>query len=518
VNPTGGAPDHAVSADADPVFGGGVPFLRMQGISKSFPGVRALIGVDFAVLPGEVHALVGENGSGKSTLMKIAAGEVQPDEGSIEVEGQPASFRTPAHAISAGISATAQEIALVPHLTVAENVLLGRLPRKWWGVDWPEARRRAAEVMADLEMQVDPMMIAGRLTLDMQQMVTIAQSLSLRARLVIFDEATSSLTEDQVEALFRLIRRLRDGGSSVVYISHRLGEIYSVADRVTVLRDGRVVGTLPVAEATEARVTSMMVGRELGDYFGKREMERGPVMLSVRGLGDGHGLQDISFDVHSREIVGLAGLVGAGRTELLRMLFGMHRVADGEISVNGAPVRIREPRDAIEQGLALVPEDRRRAGLVPMLSVKENLGMAARARMMQRFVVRPSQERALAQGYVDRLRIKTPDIEMPVLKLSGGNQQKVVVGKWMAVNPRIWLLDEPTRGVDIGAKAEIHRLLSELAASGMGILMSSSELVDLLGVCDRVLVMFRGRMVAELSGDEATEEQVIFHATGQGQT
>ena len=517
MNPSGGVPDPAVAAAAEPAFGGGgEPFLRMQGISKTFPGVRALIGVDFTVMPGEVHALVGENGSGKSTLMKIAAGEVQPDEGTISVDGQPTSFRTPAQAIAAGISATAQEIALVPHLTVAENVLIGRLPRTWWGVDWPEARRRAVEVMADLEMRVDPMTIAGRLTLDMQQMVTIAQSLSLGARVAIFDEATSSLTEDQVEALFRTIRRLRDRGSSVVYISHRLGEIYSVADRVTVLRDGKVVGTLPVAEATEERVTSMMVGRELGDYFGKREMERGPVMLSVRGLSDGHGLRDISFDVHSREIVGLAGLVGAGRTELLRMLFGMHRVAEGEISVNGSPVRIKEPRDAIEQGLALVPEDRRRAGLVPMLSVKQNLGMAANARMMQQFVVRTSQERALAQGYVDRLRIKTPNLEMPVLKLSGGNQQKVVVGKWMAVNPRLWLLDEPTRGVDVGAKAEIHRLLSDLAAAGMGILMSSSELVDLLGVCDRVLVMFRGRMVADLRGDEATEERVVYYATGQG--
>jgi ABC-type sugar transport system ATPase subunit len=518
VSSADGVPDPAATAADDPAFArGSQPFLRMQGISKSFPGVRALIGVDFTVMPGEVHALVGENGSGKSTLMKIAAGEVQADEGSIDVDGAPVSFRTPAQAIGAGIAATAQEVALVPHLTVAENVLLGRLPRTWWGVDWPEARRRAAGVMSDLEMQVDPMTIAGRLSLDMQQMVSIAQSLSLRSRLVIFDEATSSLTEDQVEALFRTIRRLRDRGSSVVFISHRLREIYSVADRVTVLRDGRVVATLPIGEANEARVTSMMVGRELGDYFGKREMERGPVMLSVRGLSDGNGIRDISFDVHTREIVGLAGLVGAGRTELLKMLFGLHKVAAGEVVVDGQAVRIREPRDAIAQGLAMVPEDRRRAGLVSMLSVKENLGMAAGARVMEQFVVRRKEQRALAQSTVDRLRIKTPSLDMPVLKLSGGNQQKVVVGKWMAVNPRIWLLDEPTRGVDVGAKAEIHRLLSELAASGMGILMSSSELIDLLGVCDRVLVMFRGRMVAELVGEEATEERVVYYATGQGQ-
>jgi ABC-type sugar transport system ATPase subunit len=489
----------------------------MQGIGKSFPGVRALDGVEFTMLPGEVHALVGENGSGKSTLMKILAGEVQPDEGRIVLDGEEVSFRGPSQAIAAGITATAQEVVLVPDLTVAENVLLGRLPRRRWGIDWPAARRRAAEVMAGLELDVDPMAYAGRLSLDLQQMVSIAQSLSLRSRLLIFDEATSSLTEDQVEALFRTIKRLSDGGTSIVFISHRLREIYSVADRVTVLRDGRVVGTLPIAEADQARVTSMMVGRELGDYFGKQEMERGPVVLSVRGLGDGHVLQDISFDVHSREIVGLAGLVGAGRTELLRMLFGMHHIADGEVTIDGRPVRIREPRDAIAQGLALVPEDRRRSGLVPMLSLRHNLSMATKARITQGLIVRRSEERALAAKYVDRLRIKSRSLETPVSMLSGGNQQKVVVGKWMAMDPRIWLLDEPTRGVDVGAKAEIHRLLSDLAASGMGILMSSSELTDLLGVCDRVLIMFRGRMVAELPRSDATEERVVYYATGQGQ-
>ncbi|HXJ63130.1 MAG TPA: sugar ABC transporter ATP-binding protein, partial [Actinomycetota bacterium] len=420
-------------------------------------------------------------------------------------------------AIAAGIAATAQEIALVPDLTVAENILLGRLPRRGWGIDWPGARRQAAEVMAQLELDVDPMAYAGRLSLDLQQMVSIAQSLSLQSRLLIFDEATSSLTEDQVEALFRTIRRLRANGTSVVFISHRLREIYSVADRVTVLRDGKVVDTLPIGEADQARVTRMMVGRPLVDYFGKQEMERGPVVLAVRGLGDGHHLQDISFDVHAREIVGLAGLVGAGRSELLRMLFGLHHKAEGEILMNGRPVRIKEPRDAIKHGLALVPEDRRRSGLVPMLTLRHNLGMAAKARIMQGFIVNRAEERTLARNYVDRLQIKSAGLETPVSMLSGGNQQKVVVGKWMAVDPRIWLLDEPTRGVDVGAKAEIHRLLSELAASGMGILMSSSELTDLLGVCDRFLVMFRGRLVAELSRSEATEERVIYYATGQGQ-
>jgi rhamnose transport system ATP-binding protein len=503
----------------DPSGEGDEPLLRMEGISKAFPGVQALSSVDFTVRPGEVHALVGENGSGKSTLMRIAGGEVHPDEGGLEFDGVATTFRSPAQAIAAGVSSIAQEVALVPHLSVAENVLLGRLPRTRLGrVDWRAARAHAEEVLRELELTVDPRTIAGRLPLDLQQMVSVAQALSLRAKLVIFDEATSSLTEDQVEALFRTIRRLRRRGVGVVFITHRLKEIYAVADRVTVLRDGRVVGTLPIAEANEARLTSMMVGRALQDYFGKRELNRGEVLLSARGLTDGNGLRDISFDLHAREIVGLAGLVGAGRTELLRMLFGMHRIAGGEVLVDGKAIRIHGPRDAIGHGIALVPQDRRGGGLVPMLSVRQNITMAAEAKMTPGFVVRPEQERDLASRYVGRLRIKAASLDTPVRLLSGGNQQKVVVGKWMAVNPRVWLLDEPTRGVDVGAKAEIHRLLGELAASGMAILMSSSELIDLLGVCDRVLVMFRGRLVANLSRDEATEERVIFHATGQGET
>jgi ABC-type sugar transport system ATPase subunit len=491
------------------------PLLRMEGVGKAFPGVRALSGVNFEVRAGEVHALVGENGSGKSTLMKIAGGEVQADEGQIFLEGEPVTFRSPAAAIGAGISSIAQEVPLVPELTVAENVLLGRLPRRRGRIDWAEARRRAAEVLGNLDLDLDPRTVAGRLPLDEQQMVSIARALALRSKLVIFDEATSSLTEDEVEALFRTIRRLRGRGVGVVFITHRLREIYEVADRVTVLRDGSVVGSLPIAEAGENILTRMMVGRELGDYFGKQDIERGRVMLAVRELS-GDGVRDISFDLHAGEIVGLAGLVGAGRSELLRLLFGLRRKTAGEIRVEDRSVKIGEPRDAIELGMALVPEDRRRAGLVSILSVRQNLNMAAQARMTRRFLVRPAEERAAASRHVQQLRIKTSGLETPVRLLSGGNQQKVVLGKWMAVSPRIWLLDEPTRGVDVGAKAEIHRLMGELAKSGMAILMSSSELIDLLGVCDRILVMFRGTIVADLPRSEAEEERVIYYATGQG--
>jgi ABC-type sugar transport system ATPase subunit len=487
----------------------------MQGITKTFPGVRALSGVDFDVSPGEVHALVGENGSGKSTLMKVAGGEVSADEGQLFLEGAPVSFRSPAAAISAGISSIAQEVPLVPELSVAENVLLRQLPRRGWWIDWSEARRRAAEVLRTLELDIDPRRVAGRLPLDQQQMISIARALALRSKLVIFDEATSALTEDEVEALFRVIRRLRSHGVGVVFISHRLREIYEVADRVTVLRDGRAVGTLPIAEADEARLTRMMVGRELGDFFNKQDVERGAVVLSARGVS-GDGVRDVSFDLHAGEIVGLAGLVGAGRSELLKLLFGVGRRTAGEIVVDGRPAAISEPRHAIELGVAMVPEDRRRAGLVQILSVRRNLTMAAQARMTRRFFVRPAEERAMARSRVKELSIKTPRLDTPVRLLSGGNQQKVVVGKWMAVQPKIWLLDEPTRGVDVGAKAEIYRLMGEMARSGMAILMSSSELIDLLGVCDRILVMFRGRIVADLDRAQAEEERVVYYATGQG--
>ncbi len=516
MTPAPGGPAQPDPASAQP-DAGDIPLLRMQAISKTFPGVRALVEVDFDVRAGEVHALVGENGSGKSTLMKIAGGEVLADEGQVFLEEEPTTFRRPGDAISAGISSIAQEVPLVPEFTVAENVLLGRLPTRRLGfVDWPGAHRHAAEVMRELELAIDPGVVAGTLPLDQQQMVSIARALSLRSKLVIFDEATSSLTDDEVQALFRAIRRLRRRGVGVVFITHRLREVYEVADRVTVLRDGRVVGTLPLADAAETRLTSMMVGRELKDYFGKQKVERGAVALQVRDLRGAGVVRDVSFDLHAGEIVGLAGLVGAGRSELLGMLFGLRRIAGGEVTIDGRAVTIAEPRDAIRQGMALVPEDRRRSGLVPMLSVGQNLTMAAHARMAPGFLLRPSEERAIAQRHVDQLRIKTSGLYTPVRLLSGGNQQKVVVGKWMAVNPRIWLLDEPTRGVDVGAKAEIHRLMSELAKAGMAILMSSSELIDLLGVCDRVLVMFRGRVVADLPRSDATEERAIYYATGQG--
>ena len=492
------------------------PLLRLEGIDKSFPGVQALRGVDLTLRSGEVHALVGENGSGKSTLTKIATGEYQPDAGSIFFDGEPVHLRSPADGISHGISAIAQEIPLVPQLTIAENVLLGRMPTRRGVVDWTAANRTATDVLATLDAaDLDPRRLVGSLPLDLQQIISIARALAMRSKVLIFDEATSSLTEDEVEALFRVIRGLRTRGVGVIFITHRLKEIYSIADVVTVLRDGALIGTLPIADAPEETLTRMMVGRELGDYYHKREITRGRVVLDVRGLQHQGSPEPVNLTLHAGEIVGLAGLVGAGRSALLATLFGLHRHSAGEILVEGRPVRVRTPRDAIAAGFALVPEDRKRSGLVANRSVRENVAMVDNAPIFPRFFVAAHRERTLAQRYVTELQIRTPDIETPVRLLSGGNQQKVVIGKWLAARPKIWLLDEPTRGIDVGAKSEIFRLMGELAASGTAILMSSSELIDLLGVCDRVVVMFRGRIVGEMSRAEASEERVVYYATGQ---
>ena len=494
----------------------GGPLLELSGIEKGFPGVRALKGVDLTVRPGEVHALIGENGSGKSTLTKITSGEYQPDAGQIRFCGDLVHFRSPAESIRAGISAIAQEIPLVPQLTIAENVLLGRLPTRRAAVDWSAANRHATEVLSTLgAAHLDPMRIVSTLALDQQQLVSIARALSLQSKVIIFDEATSSLTDDEVDALFQVIRGLRSSGVGIVFITHRLKEIYAVADVVTVLRDGAVIGTLPIAEAPEATLTKMMVGRELGDYFFKQEIEAGDVVLEVEDLEHPGFEAPISLTLRAGEIVGLAGLVGAGRSELLAALFGLRSSGRGQIRVDGRAVRVRNPRDAIAAGFALVPEDRKHGGLVTNRSVRENLTMVGNARILRPFLIRGREERAVAQRFVDDLQIRTPSTETAVGLLSGGNQQKVVIGKWLAHGPKVWLLDEPTRGIDVGAKSEIFRLMGELAASGTAILMSSSELIDLLGVCDRILVMFRGRIVSELSSHEATEEEVIYHATGQ---
>jgi ABC-type sugar transport system ATPase subunit len=507
------------------------PLLRVERVSKTFPGVLALQDVSLEVYPGEVLGLVGENGAGKSTLMKILSGVYQPDGGEIVLDGKPVTLHSPRQAQDLGISIIYQEFNLMPNLSVEENVFVGREPNTGKFVRWRELRRQTTALLDQLGVALDPGAIVRDLSVAEQQMVEIAKALSLNARLVIMDEPTSALTETEVAALFDIIRGLKARGLAVIYISHRLDEIFTICDRVTVLRDGQLAGDLPIAAATPDRIVRLMVGRPLGDIFRPEEAERrlealaarppAPV-LEVRGLSrtgtvqDAAAivLEDVSFTLRPGEIVGLAGLVGSGRTEIARALFGADAYDRGEILVAGQPVRIRSPRGAIRLGMGLVPEDRKLQALILNLAIRENLGLSMLDRLSRFGIVRLGAERALARRMVEALRVRTPSIEQKVLNLSGGNQQKVVIAKWLALHPKILIMDEPTRGIDIGAKAEVHGLMHRLAADGVAILMISSELPEIIHMSDRVLVMRQGRIAGELAHDEATQEAVMALATG----
>lgn len=491
------------------------PVLEFDAVSKRFGATHALRHVSVAVMAGEVHAIVGENGSGKSTLVRIAGGQHQPDDGRVLVDGAPVVLRNPRSAAEAGIGVISQEVPLVPDLSVGENILLGRLPTRARRVAWSDVWDHAERVLADLECSIDPRLPCGELSQDKRQIVSIARALSLGARCLCFDEATSSLTDDEVNAVFRIVERLRERGVAIVFISHRLKEVYRLAQRVTVLRDGQLVATLPVGETTDEGLTRLMVGRDLSGYFPTRTPPRERVVFTARQQpsSDDGGLTDLHL--REGEIVGLAGLVGSGRSELLRRLFGCEG-GPSHVEVDGVEHRIATTRDAIRAGMAFVPEDRARGGLVVSSTVGANLTMVAQAPILPNLVIRRGAERALADRQIAALKIKTPSADTAVEALSGGNQQKVLLGKWLAVDPKVWLLDEPTRGIDVGAKAEIHGILVDVAARGATVFLSSSELPDLLGMCDRVLVMAAGRIVADLDKDEATEERIVSYATGQG--
>ena len=453
--------------------------------------------------------MVGENGAGKSTLMKIVAGVYRPDSGSIRLGGVPILNESPRQALERGISMIHQELNLAPNLSVAENVFLGRAPTRGGLIDW---RRLYADVeaLADrLGIDLDVRARVDELSVARQQMVEIAKALSLDARVIIMDEPTSALTERETEALFDIIARLKSNGVAVVYISHRLDEIFRVADRVTVLRDGRLVGTLPIAQATQPQLIGMMVGRELTTLFPKESVEIGDPFLEVRHLRRKGALEDISFVLRRREILGLAGLVGAGRTELVRVLFGADPLDGGEILLEGRPVRIRRPRDAIRLGMGFVTEDRKLQGLVLGMNVRENETLASLAQVSKLGFLNLGRERTLAARLVEQLGVRTPSVEQEVANLSGGNQQKVVIAKWLATRARILILDEPTRGIDVGAKAEVHALMSRLASQGVSILMISSELPEILGMSDRILVMRQGRLSGEFTRDQASQEAIL---------
>jgi ABC-type sugar transport system ATPase subunit len=486
------------------------PVLQLEHVSKGFPGVKALSDVHFEVFPGEVHALLGENGAGKSTLIKITSGVYRPDAGTIRVQGQERNFANPREAQMAGIATIYQELSLYPELTVAENIFMGHAPRTRFGaLDWGQMRERAHEILASLNIHdMDVGRKVGTMSVGNRQRVEIAKALSVNARVLIMDEPTAALTEADVERLFDIVRLLRDRGVGIIYISHRLQEVFELADRVTVLRDGQYVGTKDVADVTENDLITMMVGRTIDDLFPKLPASIGATVLEVRGLNRRPNTRDVSFTLRAGEIVGLAGLVGSGRSEVAQTIFGFSPAESGQILLDGKPVHIRHPGDAMNHGIAYVPEDRGTQGLVRQMRVRENVSMAVLRQISTRSFIRRGEERSLAHTTVDKLRVRTYGIEQIVGRLSGGNQQKIVVGKWLAAAPRILIMDEPTRGIDVGAKAEIHRLMSELAQQGMAVLMISSELPEVLGMSDRILVMREGRIVAEYSRSEATQEKI----------
>jgi rhamnose transport system ATP-binding protein len=487
-----------------------VPLVELRGMSKSYGGVQALADVSFAIERGTVHALVGENGAGKSTLVKILTGVVQPDEGEVLVDGEPERIGDPQAAQRLGIVAMYQEPTVFPDLTVAENVFAGRQPRRAGGfVDWQAMKAKASEVLHELGVEFGPDTPVRGLGVADRQLLEIAKALSSSARLLIMDEPTAALSPNEVENLFATVRRLRDRGVAVVFISHRLEEVSALADVATVLRDGRHVATRPARELPHGALVRLMVGRSLDALFPKEEAEVGDVVLSAEGLAREGVFSNVSFELRRGEIVGLAGFVGSGRTEVARAIFGIDRLDRGQLRIDGRRFRPRSPRAALRRGLAYLPEDRLQQGLVQTMSIAKNASLAVLPQLTPGGVLRPRRERALANRFLDELRIKATSVLQGVRSLSGGNQQKVVLSKWLAAEPRILILDEPTHGVDVGTKADVHRTISHLAASGLTILLISSELLEILGMSDRVLVMREGRLVAELTRDEATEERII---------
>lgn len=492
--------------------------LEMRGISKSFPGVKALQGVDLDLRAGEVHVLLGENGAGKSTLMKILSGAYQKDAGTILFKGREVSFETPKAAQDAGIATIYQEFTLIPYLSVTENIFLGdelmrgNLPI----LDWPAMHRKAAAVLSVLHEAIDPHVALRDLGVAKQQMVEIAKALHHEADLIIMDEPTSALSRHEIDDLFEVIHQLKARGVGIVYISHHLDEVHEIGDRVTVLRDGQRVATMPVKDTTVDQLISMMVGRSLSEQFPKVAAQRGAEVLRVEHLSRTGALHDISFSVYAGEVLGIAGLVGSGRTELARAIFGADQIDGGQIFLDGQPVRIQSPVDAVDRGIALLTEDRKQQGLVLSMSVGNNISLAALGQIARRFILNHRREETVAADYVRSLNIRTPGLNQQVAFLSGGNQQKVVLSKWLATNPRVLIFDEPTRGIDVGAKVEIYHLMNRLAAEGIAILMISSELPEIIGMSDRVLVMHEGSVAGILGYDQITQEQIMTLATGAG--
>ena len=488
--------------------------LRMTNISKSFAGVHALHGVQLELHSGEVHALLGENGAGKSTLVKVITGVHQPDTGEIYLNDRRIHFGDPREAAAHGISAIYQELSIFPDLDIAENIFVGRRPTLVSGlVDWRKIYRESEKLLSSLGIHLNLKTKARYLSIAQQQMIEIARALSVNARILVMDEPTSALTLNEVADLFRIVRRLREAGTAILFISHRLEELFEIADKVTVLRDGGYVDTRSMGGVTQEDLIRMMVGRTIKDMFPKKEVEAGEVVLRVKNLTRKGVFKDVSFELRKGEILGMAGLVGAGRTEVSQAIFGVAPADEGTIEIEGQSVRISNPGQAMQHGLALVPEDRQHHGLVPPMDITDNITLPRLAHFTTRGWLNVKDTNAAAYQAATQMQVKATTVWQKARELSGGNQQKVVLAKWLSTNPRILILDEPTRGIDIGTKAEVHHLMSDLAAQGIAILMISSELPEVLGMSDRILVMHEGQVTGLFSRSEATQEKIMLAAT-----
>ncbi len=488
------------------------PVIKIEHISKSFGGIQALKDVNFEVYSGEVHALLGENGAGKSTLIKIMTGVEQPDSGQLFFEGQPIHFANTKAAQTHGIAAIYQEPSLFPDLDIAENIMVGRQPMRRRGVDWKKMYQEAGTLLKRLGLSLDPRTKARELSVAQQQLVEIARALSINARVLIMDEPTSSLTQGEVEELFAIVRQLRASGTAIVFISHRLEELFEIADRVTTLRDGSYVDTRSMSNVTTEELIRMMVGRSLDQLFPKQDVLAGEVVLEVEDLSVDGAFSNVSFKLRRGEILGMAGLIGAGRTNVARAIFGIEPATSGTIKLDGKVVSINSPEKAMQLKIGYVPEDRKEHGLVLAMSIANNITLPVIAKFARFSWLNKKKETQAAREGSVQLEVKMAGVEQKVGQLSGGNQQKVVLAKWLGTKPRILILDEPTRGIDVGTKAAVHRLMSELAAQGMAILMISSELPEVLGMSDRILVMRAGQLTGEFSRAQATPEKLMAAA------
>ena len=492
----------------------GEVIVSMEGICKSFPGVKALDDVRFELRSGEVMALLGENGAGKSTLMKILSGVYTRDAGTVRIFSKEVGDMTPKQAQEAGVAIIHQELNMCRHLTVAENMFLGREKLKGIRLDNAAMEREAAEILNDLRIDIRPDQIVGELPVSKQQMIEIAKALSLHARILIMDEPTSALTAREIEELFRIIRKLRDDGCGIVYISHRLEELAHIVDRVTIMRDGQYITTMNYADTNLDEIIEYMVGREIKEKFPRVTCEKGKKVFEVRNLNAGRMVRDINFDLYEGEIVGFAGLMGAGRTETTRAIFGADPKESGEIILDGKKITVHSPQDAIRSGIVLVPEDRKKDGLCTRLSIRHNIALPNLDLLCNRIgAISSSKEDAMCDKAVEDLKIKTPNVEIDAGNLSGGNQQKVVVGKWLARDSRVVIFDEPTRGIDVAAKVEIYHLMNQLKQQGIAVMFVSSEMPEVMGIADRIIVMCDGRITGELDAAEATQNEILRLAT-----